>query len=122
MKQENEDGFTLIEVLISFAILSGAILLAFETGANSARAIRIAEQKTKAMEILRSEINRFAADAGAAALGRTGITQDVVWQIEVRALEGDGPWPNQSQAFLVKATAKPGDAEIETIVVRRVVP
>ena len=52
MKRANEDGFTLIEVLVSLVVLSGAILLAFETGANSVRAIRSAEQKTKAMDCL----------------------------------------------------------------------
>jgi len=118
MKRANEDGFTLIEVLVSLVVLSGAILLAFETGANSVRAIRSAEQKTKAMEVLRSEVDRFAADDGVNA--RVGTTKDVKWQIAVRALDGDYSWPNQTQPYLVTASAEPGGAEIETIIVRRV--
>jgi prepilin-type N-terminal cleavage/methylation domain-containing protein len=79
-----QDGFTLIEVLVSFVILSGAIILSLESYANGLRNLHHAQEILDAQELARSVLARWQSGDEVIAKGGKGQTGPFAWQLTVQ--------------------------------------
>jgi prepilin-type N-terminal cleavage/methylation domain-containing protein len=85
----NEDGFTLIEVLISFVILAGAIVLTFQVFGDGLRGLHAAQARAKSISIARAQIDQVALSSTLSEGTTTGTTEGETWRIVVRAIKSD---------------------------------
>ena len=88
MRTKAEDGFTLVEVLVAFVILSGAVILSFQIFADGLRRLSAVEARTKAVNVARSELARLSSSRNISEGVTTGTTDGVNWKITVTPIEG----------------------------------
>jgi prepilin-type N-terminal cleavage/methylation domain-containing protein len=79
MKHEN--GFTLIEVLVSFVILSGAIILSFESYASGLRGLHQAQDVIEAQDLSQAVLARVLGDDAEVTDGEKGREGMFEWQV-----------------------------------------
>jgi type II secretory pathway pseudopilin PulG len=122
----SEDGFTLVEALVAFTILAGAIILGLRIFADGMRAVSAVETRNNAVAVVRAELARLSL---APAISE-GVHRDrqagVGWQTTVRAVDGPDPAsatasrPFRIEIKLVDEHGQPEEPPIiETIVLHR---
>ncbi len=84
-------GFTLIEVLVSFVILSGAIILSFESYSIGLRTLHQAQDAIEARDVSRAVLARVLGDEQNIRDGEKGKAGQFEWQISLRAIAPDKP-------------------------------
>ena len=87
MKGKTEDGFTLVEVLVAFVILAGAVILSFQIFADGMRRLSAVEARTKAVNIARSELARLSSSKNISEGVTTGTTEGIAWKITVTPID-----------------------------------
>ncbi len=116
-RSNNEDGFTLVEVLVAFAILAGAVIVSFQIFAEGLRTLSAAEARRKDAEIARLEFATARASGTLAEGSRAGATDGVAWTISVQAIEDMAAPGNSSlRPYRIVVSAASGGAA-EAIVV-----
>ena len=88
MRDEAEDGFTLVEVLVAFVILAGAVILSFQIFADGIRRLSAVETQTKAVNVARSELARLSASKNISEGVTAGTTEGIDWKITVSPIDG----------------------------------
>lgn len=88
MRGETEDGFTLVEVLLAFVILAGAVILSFQIFADGLRRLSTVESRTKAVNIARSELARLSSSKAISEGVTAGTTESIAWKITVTPIYG----------------------------------
>lgn len=83
-----EEGFTLVEVLVAFAILAGAIVLSFQVFADGLRRVTSAESRIRAIDVARAEIARLTVARTMTEGMQTGTANGIKWQVTIRPLHG----------------------------------
>lgn len=81
---KGEDGFTLIEVLVAFAILSLALVGLYDTLGVAYRSANAARMQEEALAVGRSQLARIGADIPAKAGKLSGALSDgSLWQVVI---------------------------------------
>ena len=88
MRDEAEDGFTLVEVLVALVILAGAVILSFQIFADGIRRLSAVEARTKAVNVARSELARLSTAKNISEGVTTGTTEGIAWKITVTPIDG----------------------------------
>lgn len=83
---KHQDGFTLIEILVSFVILSGAIILSFESYTGGLLNLHQAQAALDAQTLAQSAMTRVLGDDPALRPGANGTAGRFSWQVTVRPL------------------------------------
>jgi prepilin-type N-terminal cleavage/methylation domain-containing protein len=60
---DNQDGFTLIEVLVAFAILAGAIVMTFQIFGDGLRGLNAAQARAKDVQIAQNQLDLLSASS-----------------------------------------------------------
>lgn len=89
MTDSRDDGFTLVEVLVAFVILSGAIILSFQVFSDGLRRLAVVETRMKEVNIARAELERVSAHGTMSEGVQTGTTDGVMWKISIKNLAND---------------------------------
>lgn len=89
MKNEAEEGFTLVEVLVAFIILAGAVVLSFQIFADGLRRLSAVEIRTKAVNVARSELARLSTSENISEGVTTGTTEGIAWKIIITPIDGN---------------------------------
>ncbi len=129
MRDGAEDGFTLVEVLVAFVILAGAVILSFQIFADGIRRLSAVEARTKAVNVARAELARLSAAMNLSEGITSGTTEGITWKITVTPIDGiaaNGASTVRPFKIEVRA-ADPGDktgaaSVIETILLGRPAP
>ena len=119
MTLRNSEGFTLLEVLVSFVILSGAIILAFQIGNTSLKGLQIARDRSHEFEVVEGELARQLAQSQFSEGTLRGITQGISWHITSTALSAESHQLFLRHPLLVKAFGQGEAPLIETITLAR---
>ena len=80
---QTERGFTLLEVLIAFIIMSLAFVLLFQGASGGVSNTRIATRTEQAVSLARSKLSSFDADASHDAEDLQGDDGDYHWRLQV---------------------------------------
>jgi type II secretory pathway pseudopilin PulG len=83
MNKQHEAGFSLVEILVAFAILAGAITLSFEIFADGLRRLHEVEARTRTVDIARLELFRVTSASPLVEGVKIGATEGVAWRIVV---------------------------------------
>jgi type II secretory pathway component PulJ len=83
----NEDGFTLVETLVAFTILSAAIIVSFQIFNSGLRQHAMVTERKAIMEIARAELDKLALEPVLEAGTVSGHSDKGDWQIEMRELK-----------------------------------
>lgn len=102
MRGKAKDGFTLVEVLVAFVILAGAVILSFQIFADGLRRLSEVEARTKAVSIAKSELARLSSSKNISEGVTRGTTEGVAWKITITPIDGIA-------AFKVEVRADAGD-------------
>ena len=84
--EDNETGFTLVETLVAFTILVGAIIVSFQIFSSGLRQQAAVEERKSLMAIARTELDRLALQPALKDETRIGQTGEVEWQITIKPL------------------------------------
>ena len=114
MRSEAEDGFTLVEALVAFVILAGAVILSFQIFADGLRRLSAVEARTKAVNIARSELARLSSSKSISEGVTTGTTEGIAWKITVTPVGGISAFKVEVRAADAGEKAE-GPSVIETI-------
>lgn len=88
MRARAEDGFTLVEVLVAFVILAGAIILSFQIFADGLRRLSAVEARTNAVNVAKLELARLSNSKNISEGVTTGTTEGIAWKITVTPVAG----------------------------------
>jgi hypothetical protein len=90
-QDRGERGSTLLEVLIAFVILTGAMILSFRIFGDGLRGMQSVEERSRMMSVVRSELARLELSAALQPGQFRGRNEDgYFWAIEIAA-EGEEP-------------------------------
>lgn len=106
MKQQ--DGFTLIEVLVSFVILSGAIILSFESYASGLRTLHQAQDALEAQGLAQSVLARVLGGDPNLNDGKTGKAGPFEWELSLRVIGSKKPLALQPVVVTVQVHDRQG--------------
>jgi prepilin-type N-terminal cleavage/methylation domain-containing protein len=81
-----DDGFTLVEVLVAFAILAGAIVMSFQIFGDGLRQLKLAQSRALEIDVARQELTSFVGGENASGDYKTGVTQGISWVIRSEQL------------------------------------
>jgi general secretion pathway protein I len=102
MINRGEDGFTLVEVLVAFVILSGAIILSFQIFSDGLRRLTGVELRMRQVNIARAELEKVSASGAIFEGVQIGTTDGVSWKISIKNLADASIYnPLQVQPFKV---------------------
>ena len=116
MSASNHDGFTLLEVLVSFTILSAAIIFAFQISSSGLNTLRAAQERSREFAIVQAELTHRIASGSledGAVQGQTGAAN---WRIVTSALNESDTNQIGVRLHVVRAYGGEDRALIETIV------
>jgi prepilin-type N-terminal cleavage/methylation domain-containing protein len=103
MNKDDQTGFTLIEVLVAFAVLAGAIIMTFQVFGDGLRSLDNTQERAKVMQTALNQIELFALSRFL-KVGTTTVTVEKItlrMTIEtVKSFKSDGN--NQFLPFRVK--------------------
>ena len=101
--RKSEEGSTLVEVLVAFVILAGAMILSLRIFADGLRGLEKAEERSAMAAVARRELARLelspALEAGAFA---GNDEQGFAWSIEIRSQENTKPKSDAVVPFRVR--------------------
>jgi prepilin-type N-terminal cleavage/methylation domain-containing protein len=122
--QRSDDGFTLIEVLISFVIMAGAIVMAFQVFGDGLRGIHSVQLHATSVAIARTEIDRIAVSEHIVDGTTTGTAANQKWRIVIRDIKNADPQKSSLlHAFKIEAYVGEGmqgtEPLLETIIVAK---
>jgi general secretion pathway protein I len=83
LNRETEGGFSLVEVLVAFAIMAGAIVLSFQIFADGLRRLTNVEARMQAIDVARFELSRLSSSGQLSEGAMSGTTEGVDWKITV---------------------------------------
>jgi|GEM_PF-4801655 len=81
-----ESGFTLVEVLVSFAILAGAIILNMQIAADGMRRLNQADEKLRALAVAQEVLAEVELDPPQGNEVREGNERGFVWRVEAKEM------------------------------------
>ena len=111
----DEQGFTLVETLISFVILSGALILAFQVMADGLSALKRADEKSRNATVISAEAERLIVTRSLNTGTLNGETDGVAWSIIAAPIAGEASPQYQVQPWLITAHDKDGLTVFQTI-------
>jgi prepilin-type N-terminal cleavage/methylation domain-containing protein len=97
MTSHSQQGFTLVEALVAFAILAMVLLATWRTAGTGLRAIDAAAANEAAVLAAQSEMDRIVA-LGRPPAERTGRIEGTPYTWEVEVLPADPAWTRQPLA------------------------
>lgn len=100
MNFRSSEGFTLIEVLVAFAILASAIIIGLQIHEDGLRRLALVENKNRILAVSKYELAKLNSAPLTKSDQRTGVTDGVIWKIVVK------PSINDPVGQLSYATAK----------------
>lgn len=89
MSVRDKDGFTLIEVLVAFAILASAIIIGFQIHEDGLRRLASGENKNRILAVSKYELAKLNAAPLTNFDGRSGVTNGVSWKIVIEPSKTD---------------------------------
>ncbi len=95
-----ESGFTLIETLVAFVILSGVVIIALSTMSESLRRMQQAAQVVDASKVAQHALDDLFLENAADQTTFSGQQDKYRWQIEVI------PLPSSDEAIIYPALIK----------------
>lgn len=98
MRAKAEDGFTLVEVLVAFVILAGAVVLSFQIFADGLRRLSAVEVRAKAVNVARSELVRLSTSKNISEGVTAGTTEGIAWKISITPIDGIGAFKVEVRA------------------------
>ena len=116
MNAGNEDGFTLLEVLVSFTIFSAAIVFAFQISSSGLNTLRAAQERSREFAIVQAELTRLIASRSLEDGTVQGQTEAAKWRIVTSALNETDSNRTGVRLHVVRAYGNDDRALIETIV------
>ena len=87
MNKDAESGFSLVEVLVAFTIMAGAIILSFQIFADGLRRLTEVEERVKAVDIARFELSRLTLSGKLEDGSISGVTEGISWKVTVTIVE-----------------------------------
>lgn len=118
MRTKAEDGFTLVEVLVAFVILAGAVILSFQIFADGLRRLSAVEARTKAVNIAKSELARISGSKNISEGVTAGTTEGIAWKITITPVGGIAAFKVEVRAADAVGKTE-GPPVIETILLGR---
>jgi prepilin-type N-terminal cleavage/methylation domain-containing protein len=89
MKLRENEGFTLIEVLVAFAILASAIIIGLQIHEDGLRRLAVGENKNRILAVSKFELAKLNAAPLASLDSRAGVTDGVSWKIVIAPSKSD---------------------------------
>lgn len=108
--RNGEEGFTLVEVLVAFAILALVSLAMMRAFAGTTQTLKTTAEREAAMEVVSQVLELTRAETRLAPGRREGEEGGLRWWREVAAVEGVGSAapPGAARLFRVVVGASPG--------------
>jgi type II secretory pathway pseudopilin PulG len=97
-----ESGFTLIETLVAFVILSGVVIVALSTMSESLRRMQQAAHVVDASKVTQQVLDNLLGDSVTNQSIQSGQSGKFKWQIEIMPLRA--PEAAQTYAALIKVS------------------
>jgi prepilin-type N-terminal cleavage/methylation domain-containing protein len=123
MIKEDQTGFTLIEVLVAFAVLAGAIIMTFQVFGDGLRGLNNTRERAKEMQIAQSQIELLGL-SGSLKVGTTTVTvEKIILRMTIETLKSyksDGNnqfWPFRVKIFRDEKSA--AEPLLETILIAK---
>jgi prepilin-type N-terminal cleavage/methylation domain-containing protein len=89
MNVHENEGFTLIEVLVAFAILASAIIIGFQIHEDGLRRLASGENKNRILAVSKFELAKLNAAPLASLDPHAGVTDGVSWKIVITPSKSD---------------------------------
>jgi prepilin-type N-terminal cleavage/methylation domain-containing protein len=83
MKFSDNEGFTLIEVLVAFVILASAIIIGLQIHEDGLRRLALGENKNRILAVAKYELAKLNSASLTNLNERAGVTEGVSWRIVV---------------------------------------
>jgi len=112
MNGGGEEGYTLVEALVAFAILAAAMVISFESFGSGLRHLATVDDRKSAIEMARQEIDRLATKPFLSAGTVAGETNGRQWEMEVTAI-GEEESGSLQHPFMIKFRLTKPDGESE---------
>lgn len=120
-RQAAVSGFTLLEVLLSLAILTFAIAAIFESMGSSALRLAKLLEREAAWLAAQSLLSTIRADTSLELGERSGTTTDgMTWQTLVSAYPSNLPEHTDVRPYQVSITLEWGDSEAERLTLKSI--
>jgi prepilin-type N-terminal cleavage/methylation domain-containing protein len=105
MPKKNEDGFTLLEVMISIAILTMTLSVVYAMWFQSMRGIKAAEEKLHLLLIAQAKLEEISSAPVLKPVNATGSGPEGSWEATISS----GP----ASTWLIKVTASHAGRKVE---------
>lgn len=123
-KGGGDEGFTLLEVLVAFVILAGAVILGFRIFSDGLRGLQTARERSELTAVARRELARLELSSALRAGSFTGVdAEGFTWSAEVRPAISSEPGatdavvPFRVRMTVTGATASRRSVAFETILI-----
>lgn len=116
-----EDGFSLVEVLVAFAVLAGALLAGFRVFGDGIYRISAGQERIAVLNVLRGQLSEEMARISQTAGERRGTTGGVAWVVTVSTAglsASQAPFSAMAWRLRIAEDRPDGTAQVlETIVI-----
>lgn len=120
-----DEGYTLIEALVSLAILSGAVVMALNIFATSLNGIKRVEARQALLDQVQQQIASLSHQSDLVTGTRHGRDGNMRWTLDVTPLVGVDRYPESiMRPFRITARevgpdGTPGRVILDTVLIRR---
>jgi len=97
---DQDSGFTLVEVLVSFAILAGAIIVNMQVAVNGMRRLTQADEKLRALAVAQEVLAEAELNPPQGNELKEGREGEFAWRVEAKEM-GDGTGNGQKGLILL---------------------